>query len=122
VTVLTIVVVAAMIFAYWSWSAIPAEMTEFSISSRGIRVKDKLYDWYEFTRWWMTEKWGHKLLALESPGQVAGRLVLPLGEGIKEEKVEEIMEKLLLRETPPETTLDKMGKWLTENFPLEKRI
>jgi hypothetical protein len=117
---MAIAVIASIIFAYYMWSTVPPQEAEFAITNRGIRVGGQLYVWDVLTRWWMGEKWGQKMLMVETPVSPVGRLVMPLGE-TKEEKITEIMEKYLLREKPNDTLLDKSGKWLTEKFPLEQK-
>jgi hypothetical protein len=117
---MAIAVIAAIIFAYYMWSTVPPQEAEFAITNRGIRVGGQLYVWDVLTRWWMGEKWGQKMLMVETPASVVGRLVMPLGE-TKEEKIVEIMEKFLLKEKPDDTWMDKSGKWLTEKFPLEQK-
>lgn len=116
-----IAVVAALIFAYYVWSTVPPEEAEYSLTNRGVRVHGQLYVWEAFTRWWMEEKWGHKLVALEAPRHMVGRVLVPLGSG-DEKKVEEIVSKFVLREKPADTAVDKAGKWLAEKFPLEEKI
>jgi len=113
-------VVAALVFAYYAWSIVPPELAEYQVTSRGLRVAGRLYLWDEFTRWWIGEKWESRLLCLEAPMQTVGQIMVPLGD-VSEEKLEGVMEKLLLHEQPADTQLDKAGKWLSEKFPLEKR-
>lgn len=116
-----IAVVAALVFAYYAWTMVPAEMAEYAITTRGVKAVGKMYEWQQLTRWWMEDKWEHKLLVLEAPIQTMGRVIMPLGD-TKAEKIEEIMERMLLREKPAETTMDKAGKWLGEKFPMESKI
>ncbi|HBC72431.1 MAG: hypothetical protein UX91_C0001G0137 [Candidatus Amesbacteria bacterium GW2011_GWB1_47_19] len=114
-----IAVVVALVFAYYVWTTVPPMEAEFLITTRGLRLHEQLYVWEVLTRWWMTDKWGQKILAVETPTVMVGRLLLPLGKTDEKEIIKE-MEKYLLREQPADTTLDKMGKWLTEKFPLEE--
>jgi len=57
---------------------------------------------------------------VETPMVLGGRLILPMGKN--REAVEGEMSKYLLMEKPPDTALDKMGKWMEEKFPLEEKI
>jgi hypothetical protein len=115
---LLIAVVVALVFAYYVWTVFPPEVVEFAISNKGLRIRGQLYVWEVMTRWWIEEKWGMKILMVEAPGVGIGKLVLPLGE-MEEVKLNKEMEKWLLHERPPETAVDRMGKWLEEKFPLE---
>lgn len=116
-----IAVVAAILFAFYTWSVVPAEEVEYRLTSRGVRIGGNLYEWGLFTRWWMGEKWGHKLVFMEMPGNITGRLVLALGQ-TDQGRIEKVMEKVLLHEQPAETRMDRAAKWLVEKFPLEQKI
>ena len=116
-----IMVVAALVFAYYVWSTVPPVEADFSITTRGVRMHGQLYAWEVLNRWWISEKWGHKLLNIETPVVTVGRLILPLGKGTQEE-AEKVIGKYVLMEQPNDTTMDKLGKWLTETFPLEEKF
>jgi hypothetical protein len=118
---MAIAVIAAIVFAYYMWSTVPPQEAEFAITNRGLRVGGQLYLWEVLTRWWMGDKWGQKMLMVETPTSSVGRLILPLGE-TEEKKVTDLMEKYLLLEKPDDTWLDKTGKWMTEKFPLEQKV
>ena len=115
-----IATVAAMIFAYYVWSTVPPEEVEYSITTRGLRVHGQLYRWDELVQWWVEDKWGQQMVIIAAPAVVSRRLHLLLGQ-INEEQVKQILEKYLVMEQPPETAMDKAGKWVTEKFPLEAR-
>ena len=114
-------VLGAGAFFYYAWSRTPPEVVEFSITNRGIRAFGRLYQWWEFGRWWWEEKYGIKLATLELLTGMMGRMYLPV-EGVGKEEVERVMNKYLLFEKPQDTTTYKMTRWMTEKFPLEKRI
>ena len=115
-----IATVAAMIFAYYVWSTVPPEEVEYSITTRGVRVHGQLYRWDELTQWWMEDKWGQKMIVIATPTSVSRRLHLLLGQ-TGEAQAKQVLEKYLVMEKPPETAMDKAGKWVTEKFPLEAR-
>ncbi len=115
-----IAVVAALVFAYYTWMVIPPENAEFAITNIGLRAHGVLYDWGNFTKWWMVEKWDQEILMLEMPGVWIGRMAIPVGNS--GEKVEREMEKYVLRGVPAELFLDKAARWLSEKFPLQEKI
>ncbi len=117
---MAIAVIVALIFAYYVWSTVPPEEVEYGITTRGVRVHGRLYMWEAMIRWWITEKWGQRVLMIDTPEGLAFRVVMPLGE-MDEEKIEAAMSRYLLHEVPEETGIDKAGKWLSKTFPLETR-
>ncbi|KKU27527.1 MAG: hypothetical protein UX80_C0031G0010 [Candidatus Amesbacteria bacterium GW2011_GWA2_47_11b] len=116
---MAVLVLAAVIFAYYVWSTVSPQQVEYVITTRGIRMSGRLYTWVEMTRWWMGEKWGSRLLTVETPTSWPKRLHLVLGA--EEEAVKGVMEKYVLMEKPVETSMDRAGKWLAEKFPLQAR-
>lgn len=116
---MAILVLAAVIFAYYVWSTVPPQQVEYKITTRGIRTSGQLYSWGEMARWWVEEKWGSKLLVVETPVSWPKQLHLVLGE--EETVVREVMGKYLLMEKPAETGMEKMGRWVGEKFPLQAK-
>lgn len=113
-----IAVIAAMVFAYYVWSTVPPEEVEYAITSRGLRIHGQLYRWDELVQWWPDEKYGQKMITVATPLSFSRRLHLLLGK-TELEQVKPVLEKYLLMEKPPETSMDRAGKWVSEKFPLE---
>ena len=113
-----IVVVGALAFAYYMWSTVQPEDTEYILTTRGLRMFGRLYEWSVMTKWWIEERWGAEYIAVESWATPMGKMYLPLGKG-EEKKIIEVFEKYLIKEKPVETAVDKMGKWVGEKFPLQ---
>lgn len=116
---MAILVLAAVIFAYYVWSTVPPQQTENTITTRGIRTNARLYAWGEMTRWWVEEKLGSRLLVIEMPASWPTRMHLILGA--EEMAVKEAMGKYVLMEKPAETGMDAVGRWIGEKFPLQTR-
>ncbi len=115
-----IAVIIAMVLAYYMWSTVPPEDTEYTITTRGIRAHRQLYLWQALTRWWLEDTGGHKILVVDTPLNFPKRLHLGLGSQ-DADQVANIMSKYLLQEKPAETALDKAGRWLADKFPLSTR-
>lgn len=116
-----IAVIATVVFVYYAWSSVVPEVVDFSITTRGVRVVERLYPWEGMLRWWVGEKWGQKMLLIESPMVVVGRIIMPFNKE-NEEQISQLMEKYLLHEKPQDTWLDRAEKWMTEKFPLTDKV
>ncbi|MFZ5365856.1 MAG: DUF5673 domain-containing protein [Patescibacteria group bacterium] len=115
---LLIVVIAALIFVYYVLSSVPPEEIEHQITNRGVRFASKEYLWEEISQYWISEKWGQKILNLETKFRFPGRLELLFKVG-DEGKIREILKKYLPEETPPPSFLDRASSWLAKKVPLE---
>lgn len=114
-----IATIMAMIFVYYVLSTVPPEEIEYQLTNRGIRFIKTEYPWESLYRFWISEKWGQKVLQVEGRTGLTGRLMLMLGNQ-DELKVKEIMGKYLLYEEAPPTFFDKASEWLAEKISLEK--
>jgi hypothetical protein len=116
---LLIAVVVAFAFVSYVFAAVPPEETEHRLTNRGIRSADRLYRWGDLRQYWFTEKFGQKMVVVQSAMLFPGQLLLMLGSA-DEDKVREIFNERLPHEEPEPTFLDKSARWLSENVPLEK--
>ncbi|PJE67206.1 hypothetical protein COU95_03610 [Candidatus Shapirobacteria bacterium CG10_big_fil_rev_8_21_14_0_10_40_9] len=115
---LLIAVIAAIIFVYYVLSSVPPEEIEHQITNRGVRFAGNEYLWEEISQFWISEKWGQKILNLETKFRFPGRLEL-LFKIEDEGKIREILKKYLPEETPPPSFLDRASSWLSKKVPLE---
>jgi hypothetical protein len=114
-------VLAAGAFYYFATSKIAPEDMEYKITNKGIVAFGRTFMWWEFARWWWTEKWDTQLIGLDLQSGVMGRMYIPIEEKRKDE-IEKSLNEFLLFEKPTDTTIDKFSKWVAEKFPLENKI
>lgn len=118
---LLIAVVVAFAFVSYVFAAIPPEEVEHRLTNRGIRSSDKLYRWRDLRRYWFSEKFGQKMIVVETAMLFPGRLLLMLGK-VDEKKLRTIFNEWLPHEEPEPTFVDKSAKWLSEKVPLEQEV
>jgi hypothetical protein len=112
--------IIAFAFLAYVLASIPPEKVRHKITTRGIITAGKMYKWPTLSRFWFSKKWGSDILNIETLFTMPGRLALLL-DGQSKEKVKSTVEKYLVQDKPPATTLDKAGNWLTKKFPLEEK-
>jgi hypothetical protein len=115
-----IAVIVAGIFAYYMWSTVPPENTEYILTSKGVRVHGQLYLWQDLSHWWFDNKNGHHMVIIDTPVSVTRRIHLLLGD-MGPEKIQQVLNKHLPMDKPEETSMDKAGRWVSEKFPLNSR-
>lgn len=116
---LLIAVVLALAFAVYALSSVKPEMVEHEITTRGIRTGGKFFRWDALGRFWFSQKWGQRMLNVETYLTFPTQLLMLLGDK-EENEMKEILRKYVLNETPEPNFLDKSAKWLTEKVPLEE--
>jgi hypothetical protein len=112
-------VVVAFAFVSYVFATIPPEETEHKLTNRGIRSADRLYRWGDLRRYWFSEKFGQKMVVVQTIMLFPGQLLLMLGD-VNEGKIKKIFNERLLHEEPEPTFMDKSARWLTEKVPLEQ--
>jgi hypothetical protein len=116
---LLIAVIVALVFVAYILSTVSPEETEHKITNRGVITGGKTYRWEELVRFWFTEKWGQKILSLETVVRFPGRLTLLLGEA-NQEQIKKILSDYLPFEEPEKTWADNASNWLSRQIPLGK--
>jgi len=115
---LGIMVIIAMAFATYVFATIPPEVVEHQVTNRGLASGGKKYPWDQLTRFWFSQKSGHKMLFVEAKQGVTRLLILLLG-GTDQAGLKKILLQYLPFDEPEKTWLDKAGLWLSQKFPLE---
>ena len=111
--------VIAFAFVSYVLAAIPPENIEHTLTNRGVRTGEKLFRWGDLQRYWISEKYGQRMIQIQTYLVFPGRLLLMLS-GADEEKIKTIMNDRLPYDEPEPTFLDKSATWLSEKVPLEK--
>ncbi len=113
-----IIVIIAIMFVYYVLSHVQPEEIEHSITNRGIRFAGKDYPWETMIQFWFSEKFGEKILNVQTIMMYPGRLQMLLGK-TSVKQIEEILKKYLLQETPEPTVIEKTTDWFSKKIPIE---
>lgn len=116
---LLIMVIVALMFVTYVMATIEPRKVEHKITNKGITTGGKTYLWQELGRFWFGEKWGQKILYVESPARFPRHLILLLGD-IEEKRVKQLLSRHLSFEEPQKTWIDGASEWLSARVPLEK--
>lgn len=115
---LLIAVMVALMFVSYIMSTVEPRKVEHEITNQGLVTGKRRYRWEELTRFWFSQKWGQKMLQVETFARFPGRLTMLLGE-TKEDEVKKILSDYLPLEEPEKTWIDNASEWLSRRIPLE---
>lgn len=112
-------VILSIAFVVYAISSVSPVEVEHKMTPLGFENAGRLFRWIELSAFWFEERWGYKVLVIQTrlsfPIQV--RAVL---KEVSEEKVKDIIGKYLLYlEKPPKTWTDNVSDWLSKKIPLE---
>lgn len=117
---LLIGVLLAFMFVSYVLATVEPENAGHRITTEGITTGDKTYLWTEMRDFYFTQKWGEKILNINTKLRFPGRLLILLGD-VSEAKIkEEVGKYVTFREIPVVTWMDKASDWLSKKVPLEK--
>ncbi|OGF99458.1 hypothetical protein A2Y99_00315 [Candidatus Gottesmanbacteria bacterium RBG_13_37_7] len=116
---LLIGVILSIAFVSYVISSVPPLEVEHKITPLGFNNAGRLFRWIELYAFWFEEKWGNKILVVQTqlalPGQI--RAVL---KDMDQNEVKKIMGKYLLYlDKPLKSWVDNASDWVNKKIPLE---
>jgi len=113
-----IAAIISLTFVYYVLSTVEPEEGEFRITNRGLVYAGQTYLWENISQFWLTEKYGQRIINFEIKLGLPGRLTILVGQG-EEKRIKEFLLKYLVEEEVPPNFLDKAADWLGKKVPLE---
>lgn len=110
-----VILVVAVIFLFYVLSNVEPEEIQYKITTKGIRVENKLTDMMLISRFWFSRRSDKNLLVLEIL-QIPGRLELVINSKDLE-KMRKVLSIYLPEEEVPPNNFDKLSGWLSEKLP-----
>jgi len=115
-----IITLVSILFLYYVLSTIPPQNVKYKITNRAIYFGGERYEWALLTRFWFGKSLSSEMIHFETVLKFPRRVSLVIKPEDKEKIKEIVIKRIPLVEDSP-NFLDKMTKWLTNRFPLEKR-
>ncbi len=115
-----IATLVALAFLYYVLTTVKPEKNKYKITNKGVYISSsQRIDWELLRRFWLTEKWGHEMVHLDTWLKFPRVISLVVPEENKEKLVETLEKYIPQEETSPQF-LDKFSTWVTNKLPLEK--
>lgn len=116
---LLIALVLALFFVAYGLSSIEPPKIKVQITKKGLWMEDEFYKFLEMTEYWFEKRLEQKVLVLILPMKPSGRVDVVIDETLQERIDNVLCEKLIFREKPLKTFVDKASSWLSSKVPLE---
>lgn len=113
-----IATIISLAFVYYVLSTVPPEEIEYRITNKGVAFEERSYDWDFLWRFWFSEKYGQRLLNIDTRLSLPVRLTFVIKKE-DEEKIGKILGEYLLHEEAMPTFFDKAAAWLVKKVPLD---
>lgn len=112
-----VLVIWSMVFMIWAMSRTEPRMENYTLSSWGLRTKERVYRYEDMNYFWFETKWGGRLMRINLAGAPWHLVVVIDLESEKE--IKKIMMERVLFQEPPVTWSDRVVRWLGDKIPLE---
>ena len=110
-----VILIISVIFLYYILSTVEPDKIDYKITTKGIKMADKLNGWNNFYRFWFTKRFSDQLLVLEA-NTLGGRLELVVNASDRD-KIKGVLSKYLLHEEAPPSLIDKTTNWFSKKLP-----
>ena len=117
---LLIAVLLSLYFVFWVLNTVAPEKVNHKITVKGIETSGKTYRWEELGRFWFTEKWGNRILNIETKKRFPRQIMVLLPEAKTNKEIKDVLSKYLEFEKPGPNWLNGASEWLQKKVPLEK--
>jgi len=114
-------VVLSLVFLVFAMASIPPKDFNYRITTEGVQIEKHFFLWDELYDFYIFETHGKETIYVSTKYFLPGEITLMPTEDMP---IEEIQRALLyflpFREHVEPTFMEKSGRWLERNFPLEK--
>jgi len=108
----------SLAFLYYILNTVEPRKIEYSLTNKGIRIKDKLIDWGSIASFWIEKKRDFSLLILGvnfPPGKLS--LVINKEDG---EKIKSLAKNYALEQEIPPSTAERLLGWFSTKLQKQK--
>lgn len=113
-----VILIVALVFLYYILSTVPPEEIEYKITTKGVKIADKLIDWTSLIRFWIGRRMDSEILFFDT-FLIPSRTEIVIKPELKETLKREISAYIPYEEST-NTNLDKLTKWFATKLPGNK--
>lgn len=110
-----VVLLISLVFLFYVMNTVEPENIEYRITTKGIKIAEKLTEWPYLGRFWFSRRFDSELLIIET-ARLPGRLELVINPELKT-KIREGLAQYLKEEEVPPSYLDKAAGWFSKKLP-----
>ena len=116
--IMPVILIISLVFLYYVLSTVQPESTEYKVTTKGIKIANKLTEWGYLNRYWFAKRFDNELMIVDTV-LLPGRMELVIDPSVKESLKREVSAYVPYEEVPP-TSLDKVTNWFAQKLPGNK--
>lgn len=110
-----VILIISLLFLFYVLSTVEPGSTQYSLTSKGVKVAGKLTDWEIIQRFWFSRRFDDTLLVFET-AVLPGRMELVVNAADKD-TLRKVLAKYAPEEEVPPSGLDKAANWFSKKLP-----
>lgn len=110
-----VLLVVSLVFLYYVLQTVEPENIEYKITTKGVKIADRLNEWSGFRRFWFSRRFDSELAVFETAG-LGGRIEVVINPEIKESLKKDVS-KYIPYEEIPASGLDRVTNWVAKRLP-----
>ena len=116
--IMPVVLIVALVFLYYVLSTVQPENIEYKVTTKGIRIANKLTDWQALNRFWFSKRFDNDLMIIDT-SMIPGRTEIVINQEIEGELKKEVSAYIPYEEVPA-GALDRATNWFADKIPGNK--
>lgn len=113
--IMPVLLIISLVFLYYILSTVEPENIEYRLTTKGVKIANKLTPWHVLNHFWFSKRFDSELLVIDTI-IIPGRMELVIDSSVKEKLKKEIS-AYIPEELHEETPLDKLISWVTSKIP-----
>ena len=113
-----VVLIVSLFFLFYVLSTVEPEKVEYKITTKGVKIAEKLTPWQSLIRFWFGNRSGSEILIFETYS-IPGRIEMMINPEIKAGLKKEISAYIPYEEVPA-SGLDRVTDWVAQKLPGNK--
>lgn len=111
----------AVVFVAYALVAVPPPIIPYKITDKGIWIDEVFYRFSELSEYWFETHLETTILVITLPQRKIGRILLVVPTDKKPVIDDILRSRLVFREKPLKTSIDRVADWLKNKVPLEEK-
>jgi hypothetical protein len=113
--IMPVILIISLVFLYYVLSTVQPENIEYKVTTKGIRIANKLTEWQVLNSFWFSDRFDNHLMIIDT-SIIPGRTEIVVNPEVEEEIKKEVSAYIPYEEVPA-GALDRATNWFAEKIP-----
>jgi len=113
--IMPVILIISLVFLYYVLSTVQPENIEYKVTTKGIRIANKLTEWQVLNSFWFSKSFDNDLMIIGT-SMIPGRTEIVISQGVEEEIKREVSAYIPYEEIPV-GALDRATSWFAGKMP-----